>query len=69
MTALDYLVSFNDFCGGLPSRDRKGQLVSRSELRRWLQAGALKIDGKVVAWDEELHPPFTSVRLHRSTLV
>jgi hypothetical protein len=43
--------------------------ASSSELKRWLQNGALKINAESVAWNESLDFPMFQVRLFQSTLL
>ena len=48
MKALDWIAQF-----GLWSRERMG-IASRSELRRWFDAGNVVISAERVEWNEEM---------------
>lgn len=41
----------------------RGRIASNSELRRWIEDGALEVDGKKVKPNEELNFPIQSVVL------
>ena len=56
-TAIQWLAQFPMW-----SRERLG-LASRSELRRWFDAGNVRLNGEIVAWNEPMDFPLFSVVL------
>lgn len=61
MTAWDWLKDLHTVCH-FQSRERTGE-ASNSELKRWIQNKALKINAETVEWNEELDFPLISVIL------
>ena len=62
-TGLSYLLSLHEVC---VFQTREGSRVgpaSNSEMRRWLKNSVLRINGKVIAWDEVIDYPIHSVTL------
>lgn len=57
MTILDFLAGF-----GFWSRERMG-LASKSEIGRWLRAGAVLVNGEVAEFNERLDFPLISLVL------
>lgn len=57
MTALQWLAQFPLF-----SRERMA-MASKSELRRWFDAGNVTMNGERVEWNEQMDFPLTSVVL------
>jgi hypothetical protein len=55
MKAVDWLAQFR-----LWSRERLA-VASKSELRRWFDAGNVQMNGEPVAWDERMDFPLISV--------
>ena len=61
MKCIDFLAQFN-----IPSRERSGTKhhpASRSELRRWFEAGNVWINAETVTHDEVIDFPLISVVL------
>ena len=61
MTAWEWLRDLHTVCA-FQSRERGG-VASVSELKRWLQNGAVVVNGEKVAWDENMDFPMGSVVL------
>lgn len=61
MNAWEFLRELHGVCH-FQSRERSGE-ASFSELRRWIQNGALKVNGERVSWDEMMDFPVFSVVL------
>lgn len=55
-TGWKYLIHLNEVCS-FTSREMKGKKASNSELKRWCQNSVLRINGKVIKWDEEIPFP------------
>jgi hypothetical protein len=58
MGAVTFLHQFN-----LPSREGKAGPASKSEIRRWLQAGAVVLNGTRLADTSDVQFPVTSLVL------
>lgn len=54
MKAIDWLAQFR-----LWSRERMG-IASKSELRRWFDAGNVQVNGERVEWGEQMDFPMIS---------
>jgi len=44
MNAIDFLLEINKVCGGFHTNEKGSAKASNSELRRWLQMGAIRIN-------------------------
>jgi hypothetical protein len=56
MTAADFIVQFRIF-----SREGKVQPASKSEVRRWLEAGAVQVNGERLDVTESVDFPVASL--------
>ena len=61
MNGWGFLMTLNEF-GAFQSRERTGK-ASNSELKRWLQNGAVVVNGEKLLWNEEMDFPVNSVVL------
>ena len=64
MNGWSYLLSLNEFCS-FQSRERTGK-ASNSEIRRWIQNGAVLVNGERLLVEEEIDFPIHSVVLFPS---
>lgn len=55
-TGWQYLIYLNAECHFM-SREQGCKPVSNSELKRWCQNSVLRINGKVIKWDEQIPFP------------
>lgn len=62
VTGFEYLQSLNKVCQFM-SRDTFGKKASKSELKRWCLNSVLRINGKVIKWDENIPDEIESVTL------
>lgn len=63
MNAWQFLRDLHGVCSFQTREGKKVGKASASELKRWVQNGALVINGEKVAWDEEIDFPISSVVL------
>ena len=61
MNGWTYLRQLNEFCS-FASRERAGK-ASNGELKRWLENGAVVVNGEKLQWDEVMDFPVHSVVL------
>ncbi len=61
-TAYQFLTSLHEVCK-FQSREHQVGVASKSELKRWIQNGALVINAEKVKWDEVMDFPLISVVL------
>lgn len=62
MNAWGFLRDLNMVCH-FTTRERGNGRASNSELKRWLQNSAVRINGEIVKWDEPIDFPIFSVVL------
>jgi hypothetical protein len=43
-TIFDYVWDLSNYCGGFHSVDRKGEKLSKTELKRWFERGCIQIN-------------------------
>ena len=60
MNALMFLKDLHRVCHFQTREGRKTGKASASELKRWLQNGAVVVNGEKVSWDEEMDFPIFS---------
>lgn len=59
MTAWEFICSFMP----IASRERPGQMATRSEIKRWMQNKAVLFNAETMTWDEEIDFPIISLVL------
>lgn len=69
LNAWMWLRSLHEICHFQTREGKKVGRASSSELKRWLQNGALKVNAEAVKWDEPMDFSMFSVRLFNSTLL
>jgi hypothetical protein len=69
MNAWMWLRKLHEICSFQTREGKKVGKASSSELKRWIQNGALKPNGETVKWDEPMDFNMFSVRLFNSTLL
>ena len=69
MNAWMFLRSLHEICHFQTREGKKVGKASNSELKRWIQNGALKINAEAVKWEELMDFNMFSVRLFQSTLL
>lgn len=62
-TGLSYMISLHAVCVFQTREGARVGPASNSEMRRWLKNGVLRINGKVIGWDEVIDYPIHSVTL------
>lgn len=62
-TGLSYLLSLHEVCVFQTREGARVGPASNSEMRRWLKNSVLRINGKVIGWDEVIDYPIHSVTL------
>lgn len=62
-TAWQFLTELHRSCRFQTREGRKIGAASSSELKRWIENGALVVNGEKVAWDERIDFPVNSVVL------
>jgi len=62
-TAWEFLRSLHEVCRFQSREGKKVGLASTSELKRWLQNKAIRINGEMVEWNELMDFPIFSVIL------
>lgn len=61
---MNVLTFLNSLRPALPmSRERPCTVPSNSEVRRWIEQGAVHLNGEPCKWNEEIDFPLTSVGL------
>ena len=63
MNALAFLIDLHAVCHFQTKEGKKVGRASNSELRRWLQNGAVWVNGETVQWNEEIDFPIFSLVL------
>lgn len=63
MTAWQFLRSIHELCSFQTREGKKVGKASSSELKRWIQNGAMVVNGEKVAWDEQMDFEMFSVVL------
>lgn len=73
MTGLELLKGLHEVCQFQSKEGAKIGKASNSELRRWLQQGAVEVNGHKLGWDEVIDFPIMSLvmfpKKHRTTLL
>ncbi len=67
MNAWQFLIGLHAVCN-FASREKAGR-ASHSELRRWLNAGAVRANGEALAWDEPMDFPLFGFVVNRVRLL
>jgi len=62
MTAIEFLLDLHDV-GWLPASTEKTGYPTRSEVRRWLERGSVRINGVTVRQETEISLPIESLVL------
>lgn len=63
MTAWHWLTELHQVCRFQTREGKKTGKASTSELKRWLQNGAVVVNGEKLIWNEEMNFPINSVVL------
>lgn len=63
MNTWQWLLRLHEVCSFQTREGKKVGLASNSELKRWIQNGALVINGEKALWDELMDYPVFSVIL------
>lgn len=66
MNSWQFMISLHSVCH-LQSREKSGR-ASNSELRRWLNAGAVRANAEPLAWDEPMDFPIISFVVNNVSL-
>jgi hypothetical protein len=69
MNAWMFLRSLHEVCAFQTREGKKVGKATNSELKRWIQNSALRINNETVKWDEPMDFPMFQVRLFNSTLL
>ena len=56
VTVLSYVLDWNKYFGGLMSVEKPGTKASNSEIRRWIDQGAIQINTESWKQNEEMPP-------------